>query len=606
MTRAPLRAGEIVAFDGAIDLERLGAKAARLIQARDRGLRVAGGFVILADQGRRIVESLGPVLDSAGAYTAQLRAMELIASSVDMDEVAARASALAPSVVVRSSSTVEDDPLWAGAFSSYLDVRPNEVPVAVAGCWASALTTSVLSLCERTGTTPASVCPAILVQPFLSVEASGTATVSSDSTVEIVAVWGAPAPLLAGWSDGHRAVVSERDVRGPAVDGGPTGSPRAFPVAMLEEVASLARQASDDGPTVIEWAIVDGTAVLLQARSTVARQLRHATAASDHFEPAARSLSPARNPVGAGTWRDLARTVVRYGGPLGDALVLPWYLGLGAADMAAMSAAGSGDAGGVVASLGSEEVPRPAEATSAFEEACRLAAELTTMAWGSPPSQAAEQAARALAALAIGGTQERSMERGAADTGPDTTYPLPADPASGARVLHLIATVARALVAAGVVTHPEQCWSLSVNQVRELLDRPVPSRWHQHRQRTLRWQVLLRSIVTAYGDNRSGEPASPGSAVGLARRVERGADVPTVVPGEIVVVSRPRPHLAPSLWVAAGLVTESGSGAAHLIEVARSLRLPTVVGAGPLPVPDGIDVVLVDGDSGLVATLPRS
>lgn len=602
MIRAPLRVGEIVSFDDAIDLERLGAKAARLIQARDRGLRVAGGFVILADQGRRIVESLGPVLDSAGAYTAQLRAMELIASSVDLDEVAARASTLGPSVVVRSSSTVEDDPLWAGAFSSFLDVRPDEVPVAVAGCWASALTSSVLSLCERTGTTPAAVCPAILVQPFLPAEASGTATVGTDSTVEVVAVWGAPAPLLAGWSDGHRAVVSERGARGPAVEGGPTGSPRAFPVAMIEEVAALARQSAGKGPTVIEWAVVDGHAVLLQVRPTVARQLDLDVAPTRRIGDVARSLSVGPSPVTTGSWVDLAHMVARYGGPLGDALILPWHVGLDAAGAEAMRTADTAD---TRPGAGCEDEPELADAARAFDEACQLAGELTAMAWGAPPAEAVEQAARVLAGLAGGDAQIGSMADLVSGGMSGTRNPRPVDPASGPRVLRLINTVARALVAADVVTHPEQCWCLSVGQIRELLERPAPAQWYQHRQRTLRWQALLQSVLRAFGDDRRGEPASPGSAVGLVRRVERAADVRSVVPGEIVVVSRPRPHLAPALWVAAGLVTESGSGAAHLIEVARSLRLPTVVGAGPLPLVPGIDLLLVDGDAGLVAMLPR-
>ncbi|MFC0082036.1 PEP-utilizing enzyme, partial [Aciditerrimonas ferrireducens] len=77
-------------------------------------------------------------------------------------------------------------------------------------------------------------------------------------------------------------------------------------------------------------------------------------------------------------------------------------------------------------------------------------------------------------------------------------------------------------------------------------------------------------------------------------------DVGRVVPGAVVVVRRPAPQLAPALWVAAGLVAERGSGAAHLVEVARSLRVPAVVGVGPSPLPDEGGLALVDGDKGEV------
>ena len=40
----------------------------------------------------------------------------------------------------------------------------------------------------------------------------------------------------------------------------------------------------------------------------------------------------------------------------------------------------------------------------------------------------------------------------------------------------------------------------------------------------------------------------------------------------------PLPGLAPMMWGAAGLVTGAGSPAAHLLEVAHSLRVPAVVG----------------------------
>jgi phosphoenolpyruvate-protein kinase (PTS system EI component) len=62
-----------------------------------------------------------------------------------------------------------------------------------------------------------------------------------------------------------------------------------------------------------------------------------------------------------------------------------------------------------------------------------------------------------------------------------------------------------------------------------------------------------------------------------------------------VVLHRSGPRFGPALWVASGLVTEVGSGAAHLLEVARSLGVPTVVGVGEHVVHEG-DLVVVDAD----------
>lgn len=72
---------------------------------------------------------------------------------------------------------------------------------------------------------------------------------------------------------------------------------------------------------------------------------------------------------------------------------------------------------------------------------------------------------------------------------------------------------------------------------------------------------------------------------------------------------RPLPHLAPLLWGASALVTFGGSGAAHLVEVARSLTVPAVVGCAAehlLAAPDAGTLAAVDGDRGAVAVANRS
>ena len=69
----------------------------------------------------------------------------------------------------------------------------------------------------------------------------------------------------------------------------------------------------------------------------------------------------------------------------------------------------------------------------------------------------------------------------------------------------------------------------------------------------------------------------------------------------VLTASRPIPALASLLWDASGLVTSTGSPAAHLFEAARALRVPAVCGVDMTDSDDAI--VAVDGDSGEVATM---
>ncbi|HEY6635980.1 MAG TPA: PEP-utilizing enzyme, partial [Acidimicrobiia bacterium] len=70
----------------------------------------------------------------------------------------------------------------------------------------------------------------------------------------------------------------------------------------------------------------------------------------------------------------------------------------------------------------------------------------------------------------------------------------------------------------------------------------------------------------------------------------------------VLTAASPTPNLASLLWDAAGLVTASGSPAAHLFEAARALRVPAVCG---VDLGDARNlVVAVDGGTGAVATLP--
>lgn len=137
---------------------------------------------------------------------------------------------------------------------------------------------------------------------------------------------------------------------------------------------------------------------------------------------------------------------------------------------------------------------------------------------------------------------------------------------------------------------------LIVGLVRGLEERDglVPSRYR-------RFEPLGAAVTEAFGERQRGVAASPGVGFGWGIWVEDPGEA--VSHRRVIVARQPIPHLAPLLWTAAGLVTLSGSPAAHLFASARSLGVPAVAGVD-------LDVsalkqkplaVAVNGDAGLVA-----
>ncbi len=549
----------------------VGAKAAALGRARRRGLPVLPGFVVPADDGRELVASLVASVRTAGPHAAALALMEA-ARAIDLGPAVRAAGRFGPRLAVRSSSVAEDDPAWAGAFTSFLDVQPDELPTAVAGCWASALTPAVLERCARTGARPADVCPAVLVQPMVEPQAGGIARVSADADVHVVGVRGSPAPLLAGWSTGD-----------------------ALPAAWVRAVADLARRAGEGAPVTVEWAIVDDAPVLLQVR-------RDGMEGPDRGQP--RPPAAATLPEGAAASAvapTLARAVARFGGPLGDELVLPWLLGCLSEDRAAVTR-GAVVTRGAAERAGSRGPAGPAHSADpggagdllgrfdrTVEAARSLVAEATGTA-GAPASEVAAAAARLTGRVAAGDLDVLGRVR-------------PVPEAERTRVLEGFDACGRGLRESGALAHEEQLWALSVEEVRSRLVRPEAAGWHAHRFRSLRWQPLVQASVGHWGRAVKGEAAAPGRAAGWCRRLASGADLRQVVPGDVVVLERPFPQAAPALWVASAVVAESGSPAAHLVDVARARRVPAVGGTGPLAVASAGSLMLVDGDGGDVRVL---
>ncbi|HEY6568460.1 MAG TPA: PEP-utilizing enzyme, partial [Actinomycetota bacterium] len=121
-----------------------------------------------------------------------------------------------------------------------------------------------------------------------------------------------------------------------------------------------------------------------------------------------------------------------------------------------------------------------------------------------------------------------------------------------------------------------------------------------------RWEAFVSAVVAAEGDPFAACPVSSGSGCGPAHVLVAGAGRPG--PRAVLVAKDPVPQIAPLLWGCAGLVTTSGSEAAHLFEVARSLGVPAVTTSG-LSVHDlvGLDTFLsVDGDRGEISVMSHT
>jgi hypothetical protein len=288
--------------DRALDPGRAGAKAAWLARGRRAGLPVLPGRVVPASASRPAMELAVEVMAQRGSGGARLRISQEPLDTELERELLVAVDGLGDLLVVRSSSLLEAGGEWSGAFTSYLDIRPEETPVAVRGCWASAFTVHTLERYEAAGIEPGSAPMAVLIQPFLDAQFGGVARYADDE-ITVIGVAGSPAPLVQGWDPGAHARVSGDVVRGdPAV--------ALMGENLILAVAAALRKAHETiGATSCEWAAVDGEVTLLQLMQI-----------PDRLRPVV-ELPAALASASAAA---LARLVRRYPGPLGEALVLPW------------------------------------------------------------------------------------------------------------------------------------------------------------------------------------------------------------------------------------------------------------------------------------------
>ncbi|GAA3750217.1 PEP/pyruvate-binding domain-containing protein [Salinactinospora qingdaonensis] len=548
--------------EAALDPRAAGAKAARLAQLRRAGLPVAPGFVVTAECARPALGAGAAALTEGGSGAARLAVMaEKLAPELER-HLRTEMRGRFHTAIVRSSSELESGGRWAGAFSTFEDVTPDELDTAVRGVWASTFTVDAVERCEQADLDPGAVAMAVLVQPQLVTECGGLASVSPDGVVEVVATTGRLSQLTAGWDSGVCATVTaEGEVDVDTADSG-------IDAAVFARVAQLARDTFDRvGDATIEWAFTGDQPVLLQSsRSRVRGAVTAEPVATGTVDPLALRLA-----VGA----------AHHPGTLGAELVLPW---LAAADTPVRP--------GVP--MAASRDPR-----TDLRDAHDLARTLTERAWRDTMPHAADVATSVLRRLR-GNEGGRALGRLAA------LAPVPGE--WGQRIVELLHGVAVAAVQAGFIGHTGHLWRHSADEIAGWFERghgpgkaprigPDP------------WEPFVFSTISTQGPALPGRSAASGVGAGPVIVVTNPHDPPPLGGREVVVAESPLPGLSPLLWSASALVTLGGNPGAHVFEVATSLGVPAVLGvrldSAGLSLSDlaepGRFVAAVDGDRATVA-----
>lgn len=533
-----------------------GGKAARLARARATGLPVPRGWVVPAADSRRAVAAGVGALSRSSTAAARLAVASIPMDDALLSELERRARQLGGRVVVRSSFPGECDARWAGAFSTYVDVGPEDMAAAVRGCWASLFSRDVDGRRAELGPSASELRMAVLVQPLVELRSGGLARIASDGRITVSSVSGSPAALMAGTKTGT-VVELDRDYSAMPREGDDGDADECRSVGMLAHAVWEAT-----GDDTIEWgSTASGEIVLLQASS--------ATAA---FPTPRRG--PSIGPVTPGVAR-VARRAGRFPGPLGEELIMAWALSPGR-----------------FPHVRSITVAAPA---AALTEARALAFRLASYAWSMRADAATAAAREAFAAL----KGVDPVVRADALRRVDDLRPL--DPDRAGRVVGLVAGVADHLVTSGLLASPELVWRVPFDALLRAVERgnrPLPIGGPD------RWEPFLFEVVRGAGTRLLGTAVAPGAGAGPVRMIGRGWLASPPAPRQILYAPSPVPHLAPLLWGCAGLVTGMGGVGAHLFEVARSLGVPVVAGVHiPAPPPDGSMIAAIDGDVGTVAVL---
>lgn len=525
------------------DPTRVGGKAAALARARAAGAAVLPGFVVEGAASLSHMALGAETLPGRGSGGARLAvsaqpisfAATLIAAGEELGE----------RLVARSSTILEYSGEWSGAFTSYLDLAPIDLPKAVTGCWASAFSVAALQRQAAAGVEPGSFPISVLVQPALEPTAGGWANLAPDGRVVVRGVRGSPVPLMQGWASGFEAWFDDSWRGDELID--------LVGLDNLDSIRELLEaHATQIGADTCEWALTD---------RVWAFQFLRSAPTPDRVDPRIENVPELGGLV------DFVKIVVLAPGALGKQVVLPW----------------------AIAGL-----PEIGPSTESFEETTvavirDLSRNLTAEVWGMP----AESALRSFHDLLD------RLSSGEIDHVVDVIAGLSRpDPVTAAVLLGKLRSLRQELVDRESVADQRTAWHLDLESIeRALRGEPVlvPARLGVGR-----WEPLMATVVLSTGEVNSGTPASPGIGAGLRAHNVEPRPSPESARG-VITATQPIPALAPLLWDASGLVTFTGSPAAHLFEAARSLRVPAVCGLD-LGEPRS-EIVAVDGHTGMVATL---
>ena len=623
-----------------MEISVVGGKSAGLSRALNAGLPVLDGFTLAVEASATTLSVAAAVLNERGSGAARLAIMKTEFPEPLIRELDEAAKQLPEPLIVRSSVVLEHDGRWAGAFASLSELRREEVPKAIRSIWAGVFAMETLDRFEAVGIKPESALAGALIQPEISPDYGGSASVDRRGIVSVAAVAGSPRDLLAGWVPGVQGFV--------AANGEVSGTEASALLGedLLGRVAELARRVEAElGCNLIEWAACGDDLVLLQVMETPSpgggkgvegRGAEESGDGGGMVLPAALGLPQARK---------MARLVAEYPGSLGEELVLSWRGAWDGSEDTETHGGGTSDGPEGEHGTHSEDGTGGEDGTHRMGEthrtnaalhglaaggagrdpldllakARRLADDLTAAAWGRPTQQATATAAAALRRLR-GDRPDESLEALSALE--------EVDPAACRLLLSILERLAAAL------PQPERIWYHTTEELANVLSGAEPPR--SGRVGRDRWEPFLAGVAALSGEARSGLAASGGVGAGRLSWVEQPSATNHVRPRDVIVVQYPLPNFAPLLWDAAGLVALGGAPSAHLMEVARSLAVPAVVGcpigdllngAGPpgcSAPPDGAEsagrkgdhmtstsgahaeefrIVAVDGDEGRVAVL---
>ena len=157
------------------------------------------GWVLPAAESRPAIRAGAAAVRGGRPAAARRAALSCPPDPALAGELRAAVHSLGGRVIVRSSSPLEHDPRWAGAFSSVAEVGPGDVLTAVRSCWAAALAVDPLARLGACGLPLEALELGLLIQPELNPDAGGTARVRPPLAPPGLAAPG-PARLTCSWT----------------------------------------------------------------------------------------------------------------------------------------------------------------------------------------------------------------------------------------------------------------------------------------------------------------------------------------------------------------------------------------------------------------------